>query len=81
MGVLGDMGRDFLQGYRNGSQQAEKNPKMVMAVFLTVLGFVALYCIQKWTDLPVFDWTINLLKWIGNGIEYLFHELMCFISN
>ena len=55
MGVLGDMGRDFLQGYRNGSQQAEKNPKMVMAVFLTVLGFVALYCIQKWTDLPVFD--------------------------
>jgi len=27
MGVLGDMGRDFQQGYRNGSQQAEKIPK------------------------------------------------------
>ncbi len=81
MGVLGDMGRDFQQGYRNGSQQAEKNPKMVMAVFLTVLVFVALYFVQKWTDLAVFDWTINVLKWIGNGIEYLFHKLMSLISN
>lgn len=42
MGVLGDMGRVFQQGYRNGSQQAEKNTKMVMAVFLMVLVFVAL---------------------------------------
>lgn len=58
-----------------------KNPKMVMAVFLTVLVFVALYFVQKWTDLPVFDWTINVLKWIGNGIEYLFHKLMSLISN
>jgi len=81
MGVLGDMGRDFQQGYRNGSQQAEKNPKMVMAVFLTVLVFAALYFIQKWTGMPVFDWAISALKWIGYGIEYLFHKLLSLISN
>lgn len=81
MGVLGDMGRGFQQGYRNGSQQAENNPKMAMAVFLTVLVFVALYFIQKCTGLPVFDWAITVLKCIGNGIEFLFHKLMDLISN
>ena len=81
MGVFENMGRDFQQGYRNGQRQAEKNPKIMIAVFLTVLVFVALYFIQKWTGLPVFDWAITVLKWIGNGIEYLFHKLMGLISN
>ena len=46
MGVFENMGRDFQQGYRNGQRQAENNPKIMIAVFLTVLVFVALYFIQ-----------------------------------
>lgn len=36
--------------------------------FLTVLVFAALYFIQKWTGLPVFDWAISVLKWISYDI-------------
>ena len=45
MGVFENMGRDFQQGYRNGQQQAENNPKMMIFIVLVVLLFVALYFI------------------------------------
>ena len=76
MGVFENMGRDFQQGYRNGQQQAENNPKMMIFIVLVVLLFVALYFIQKWTGIPVFDWAKSAIAWIGNGIMYLISKLL-----
>lgn len=76
MGVFENMGRDFQQGYRNGQQQAENNPKMMIFIVLVVLLFVALYFIQKWTGIPVFDWAKSAIAWIGNGIMYLSRKLL-----
>ena len=72
MDVLGD----FLRGYKNGRQQAENNPKMMFFVVLVILLFIALYFIQKWTGIPVFDWAKSAIKWIGNGIVYLLEKLL-----
>lgn len=72
MGVFENMGRDFQQGYRNGQQQAENNPKMMIFIVLVVLLFVALYFIQKWTGIPVFDWgkERNSMDWKWNNVSY-----------
>ena len=76
MSLFGDLGRAFQQGFRNGQQEAENNPKMMIFVVLVVLLFIALYFIQKWTGLPVFDWAKSAIEWIGNGIMYLLGKLL-----
>ena len=76
LGVFENMGRVFQKGFRNGQQQAENNPKMMIFIVLVVSLFVALYFIQKWTGIPVFDWAKSAIVWTGNGIMYLFSKML-----
>ncbi|MBR2016760.1 MAG: hypothetical protein IKA00_05600 [Prevotella sp.] len=53
---------DFRKGYRDG-QNGKYN---TLTVFVLVV--VALYFIQEWTGLPVFDWAKSAVAWVYNGI-------------
>lgn len=53
---------DFRKGYRDG-QNGKYNTLTVI-----ILIVVALYFIQEWTGLPVFDWAKNAVAWVYNGI-------------
>ena len=53
---------DFRKGYRDG-QNGKYNTLTVI-----VLVVVALYFIQEWTGLPVFDWAKSAAAWVYNGI-------------
>ena len=53
---------DFQKGYRDG-QHGKYNTLTVI-----ILIVVALYFIQEWTGLPVFDWVKNVAAWVYNGI-------------
>ena len=53
---------DFRKGYRDG-QNGKYNTLTVI-----ILIVVALYFIQKWTGLPVFDWAKSAVAWVYNGI-------------
>ena len=56
---------DFQKGYRDG-QNGKYNTLTVI-----ILIVVALYFIQEWTGLPVFDLAKNAVIWIGKGIMSL----------
>ena len=53
---------DFRKGYRDG-QNGKYN---TLAVIILIV--VALYFIQEWTGLPVFDWAKGAVVWCYNGI-------------
>lgn len=71
MRVLNNMGCDFLQGYRNGQQQAENNPIMMFFIVLVVLLFVALYFIQSGLDYQfLLGKECNRMDWKGNNVSF-----------
>ncbi len=53
---------DFQKGYQDG-----KNGKY-NTIAIIILIVAALYFIQEWTGLPVFDWAKSAVEWISNGI-------------
>ena len=76
MGAIEKMGHDFLQGFKDGQRQAENNPKFMLVAIIVAVVFAALYFIQKWTGIPVLNWTTSALEWIWGLIWGLIKKLL-----
>ena len=70
MGII----NDFQGGYRDG--KAGK----YTAITIILLIAVVLYFFQKWTGIPVFDWIMSALEWLGDFIWGLIGKLLDLIS-
>ncbi len=42
---------------------------------IVALVLIAAYFVQKYTSLPIFDWLVKLLEWIGDVLW----KLICFV--
>lgn len=42
---------------------------------IVALILIAAYLVQKYTSLPIFDWLVKLLEWIGDVLW----KLICFV--
>ena len=65
---------DFQKGYRDG-QAGKYN-----FITIVIIVFVALYFIQKWTNIPVFDWAISFLEWLANQIMNILGKILNLIT-
>lgn len=68
MGVI----NDFLRMFTSGNGNQEDRPGMIKLIIYIVLVLAALYYIQKWTGIPVYDW----VGYVGDWLEYIFSKIL-----
>jgi hypothetical protein len=59
----------FINDFKKGYQDGQNGKYNTLGVIILIV--IALYFIQKWTGLPVFDWAKSAAVWIWNGIMSL----------
>lgn len=60
----------FIKGYK---QAGRPGPQRTIASIIAV--FIIIYLIQRWTGIPLMDWTLSLLGWIFNILKSLINLL------
>ena len=63
MDFIGKFFNDFQKGYRDG-QNGKFNP-----IGIIILILLALYLIQDWTGISVFDWLKSAVGWVLNKLS------------
>lgn len=81
MGALNDLFSQLERFCRGGQYGTERNPITKNIVVIGVLVLIAFYFIQKWTNIPLYDWTTGAMEWIGKGILYLLEKLLDLMLN
>lgn len=70
-----DIFRDFYEAFKRGyNNEPDRGPKESLVIIIIICIVVILYLIQKYTDFPALNKTIDL-------ISYVFEKLYTFIIN
>lgn len=76
-----NMANDYKRGYDEADRFVNgENYSLKMFIVLAIFIALLLYGIQYLTGIPVFDWFITVLKWIGEGLLYLLEKIAKWIG-
>lgn len=69
MSAFEEMMNKFIKDSRKGYEDTKSGKYNIITVIILIA--LALYCIQEFTGIPVWDWTKSAILWIGRTIKSL----------